>query len=446
MNKLIASIPLSGVERVEIVVTNCRKSLAEVKGETGADYVLNGGMWNGDGTPCPLLKVDGVWRSKRPWTAYGYAWDTGPDLHMTAQDEGKNFLTTTPLILAGRGISPLSYAAAQGGRRGRSAVGRMGDKLCLYCSADGSSGARTPEQLREELLSLGWDSAVMLDGGGSSQCDFAGEIVRASRKVHNWLCVYLKKGGTKPPEQEETVSKKIVCLDPGHGPGTVNGSPDGSYKEREFCWDMYGRIAKRLERAGVRVVCTRTEDTKPSLTERAGVSDRAGAACLVSLHSNAAGSGWSSASGLEIYTSAGPVTAPRNALATALVNAFHAAGVKLRSAPIVHNMDLTVLRKTAAPAALIEYGFHTNRTEVELLKDSKYRDKLAEATARGICAWLGIPYDVEKPVEDGDKPDPWAVSAWEKAAGRGVLDGTRPRDGLTRQELAAVLDRLGMLD
>ena len=33
----------------------------------------------------------------------------------------------------------------------------------------------------------------MLDGGGSSQCDFGGERITASRKVHNWICVYLKQ-------------------------------------------------------------------------------------------------------------------------------------------------------------------------------------------------------------------------------------------------------------
>ncbi|MBX6377125.1 MAG: N-acetylmuramoyl-L-alanine amidase [Clostridia bacterium] len=41
--------------------------------------------------------------------------------------------------------------------------------------------------------------------------------------------------------------------------------------------------------------------------------------------------------------------------------------------------------------------------------------------------------------------DPWAAGAWAKAVALGVLDGTRPRDPLTRQELAVVLDRLGLL-
>ena len=199
------------------------------------------------------------------------------------------------------------------------------------------------------------------------------------------------------------MSRKTVCLDPGHGPGCVNGAPDGSYKEQEFTWDLYTRIAPLLEARGVRAICTRTEDTSPSLTERAGVSNRAGADCYVSIHSNAAGNdGWYDASGLEIYTSAGPETAQRNVLASALVDAFRSAGVALRSSPIKHRM-YTVLAKTDAPACLIEYGFHTSKADVEKLKDSGCRDRLAEATARGLCAWLGAAW--QEPAEDASGLD-----------------------------------------
>lgn len=72
MSKLITYIPLSSVERIELRVTNCRKTLSQVKAETKAHYVLNGGMWNPDGTPCPLLKVGGRCSPARP----GVRWAT----------------------------------------------------------------------------------------------------------------------------------------------------------------------------------------------------------------------------------------------------------------------------------------------------------------------------------------------------------------------------------
>ena len=443
MSKLITYIPLSSVERIELRVTNCRKTLSQVKAETKAHYVLNGGMWNPDGSACPLLKVGGVMRSGTPWRAVGYAWDKGPDIHMTSGYEGAaNFIAVTALISSGKPVDKPSYGSAQGGKRGRSAIGLRGDSLALYCSSDGTDAA-TPEALRDELAGLGWSSAVMLDGGGSSQCDFGGERITASRKVHNWICVYLKQAGQAPPEQEDKpMSKHTVCLDPGHGPGNVNGSPDGTYKEWEFTWDIAQRVKPLLEAQGVGVVLTKTADNYPSLTERAETSNKAQPDCFVSIHTNAAGEGgWSSASGLEIYTSAGPMTAQRNVLASELVNAFHAAGVTLRSEPIKHEM-YTVLAKTDAPACLIEYGFHTNKADVEYLKDTKYRDKLAEATAKGICTYLNVNWKKDEPVSDWEQE---RDEAWQAAKEAGILDGTRPEDSVTRQELAVVLDRLNLI-
>ena len=439
MATAICGIPLSRIRRVEIYINESRNTLAEIKAATGADYVLNGGLFEGTKAVCHLKSAGKVWASD-PYTYWGYAWDTGPDMALVGVPApGKpNYICCVCLLRGGK-AERLIYGSDLAGRRPRSAMGLKNGDLCLYCSTDGA----TPEELQAELLDKGWESAVMLDGGGSSQCDLDGQIITASRKVHNLICVYLKK-----EEGDPMSDKKIVCLDPGHGPDTVNGSPDGSYKEKEFTWDLYERLRALLEDQEVEVVCARTEDTKPSLTARAEVSNAAGADCFVSLHTNAVGNGgWYDARGLEIYTSSGPMTAPRNVLATDLVNQFYAAGVILRSTPIVHRMDLTVLTKTDAPAVLIEYGFHTNREDVALLSDSAYRDTLALATAKGVCAWLGVDWkgDAET-VRPEDLPDPWAADAWTLAHYKGILDGTRPRDPVTRQELAVVLERLGLLD
>lgn len=392
------------------------------------------------------IMIGGNWGLKPKYHEYGFLIDESGRLTIGTEDQAvyDYAIGCPPVDINGR-----RYTDKDGGRNGWTYTGVKADGtvVVLLCSKD---TPETTDDLEEVLRARGCASILRWDGSWSSQGTLGPglNVTPSHRRIcRSWLLIFKREGVETPPDKEEKpVSKKIVCLDPGHGPDTVNGSPDGSYKEREFCWDMYERISKRLENYGVHTICTRTEDTKPSLTERAGVSNRAGSACFVSLHSNAAGSGgWSDASGLEIYTSSGPMSAPRNVLATDLVNSFHAAGVSLRSEPIKHNIELTVLAKTDAPAVLIEYGFHTNRTDVEYLKDSKYRDKLADATASGICAWLCVQYAVENPVEDVDKPDAWAAESWEKAKSKGVLDGTRPHDPVTRQELASVLDRIGAL-
>ena len=44
-----------------------------------------------------------------------------------------------------------------------------------------------------------------------------------------------------------------------------------------------------------------------------------------------------------------------------------------------------------------------------------------------------------------NEPDAWAKESWEKAVKKGILDGTNPRNPLTREQLSAVLFRLGLV-
>ena len=453
--KAICNIPLESIESVEVFVNQFRYSVDQVAAQAQAKrpdckvYVVTGGMWNADGSACPLLKADGKWISPQPWSSYGYAWDTGPDITLTLdRDARDNFWSTTCLIGHNGPIAEPSYdKTGQGGKRGRAGMGMRPGYLRLYASQDGTADARTPEALRDDMAADGCTSFVMGDGGGSAQCWFDGQAIPGDgRKCHNYIIVYAKKepAETPPEKEDKPVSKPIVCLDPGHGPGCVNGSLDGSYKECEFTWDLYTRLRPLLEEQGITVVSTREiESDYPGLSARASVSNRAGADLFVSLHSNAAGS---SARGFVAFTSAPPDTAARNKLAAAIIGRIRAAGVVIWGSGLAHEL-YTVLASTTAPAVLLEYGFHTNDQDVALLKDGSYRDKLAQATCAGICDYLGLA--VKEP--DGEsgqpnEPDSWAKEAWSKAAAAGVFDGTRPRDALTRQEAAVVLDRLGLLE
>ena len=44
-----------------------------------------------------------------------------------------------------------------------------------------------------------------------------------------------------------------------------------------------------------------------------------------------------------------------------------------------------------------------------------------------------------------NEPDAWAKESWEKAVKKGILDGTNPRSPVTREQLSAVLFRLGLV-
>lgn len=400
MSKCIAEIPLSQIERIA-VLTGSSRSLAQVKGS--ADYIINGGFYDmTTGKPTGHMKVDGKVLAKESWNCFGFRWDTGADIRMDVVPDsgGQNYLSGVELLTPGKGKdSKLSYLKEVGGTRGRSAMGIAGDKLILYCTGDGTKDAKTPEKLRDELVSIGCTRAIMLDSGGSSQCDFNGKTINSSRRVHNYLAVWLK---SKDPEGSvDTMSKKVV-IDPGHGVETAGKcSPDGKYHEHEFNLDVAQRLKAILTRHGVTAGLTRTTKADVTLAKRVEIANAIDDLDLfVSIHSNASGDGsnWTDPDGFGIYTSSEGDTAGRNIAAKAIIAKAKEAGITIWGDGLFHDSSLYVLRKTVAPAVLIEHGFHTNKAETELLKSSAYRDKLAVVDAKGILEYLGIPFK-EEPAE-----------------------------------------------
>ena len=182
-----------------------------------------------------------------------------------------------------------------------------------------------------------------------------------------------------------------VCIDPGHGPGSANKSPDGRYEEQEFAMDLAERIAAILKGSGVSVVLTRNREEFPSLSQRCLIANQdPGLKLFVSIHSNAAGGGgWQEASGHMAFTSKPGEQTDRNRAAWAILRRLMQAGIPLRKSCLQHQ-NFTVLTNTRAPAVLLEHGFHTSRQEVKRLLDPAFRQKLAQADALGILDYLGI--------------------------------------------------------
>lgn len=68
----------------------------------------------------------------------------------------------------------------------------------------------------------------------------------------------------------------------------------------------------------------------------------------------------------------------------------------------------------------------------------KYYSKLGYIHDRALELMNGD----SKPSVDANAPSSWAKESWAKAHELGLMDGTRPHDTVTREELAAVLVRL----
>jgi len=182
-----------------------------------------------------------------------------------------------------------------------------------------------------------------------------------------------------------------VCIDPGHGPGCAKQSPDGSYQEQEFAMDLALRVAVLLRGKGVTVSLTRGAEDYPSLRDRCRFANSIlGLSLYLSIHSNAAGGdGWSEAKGHLVFTSDPREGAARNRAAEAFLQRWEQAGISVGRSGLRH-YHYTVLSDTMAPAVLLEHGFHTNRAEVEQLKDGAFRACLAKADARAVLDFLGL--------------------------------------------------------
>jgi N-acetylmuramoyl-L-alanine amidase CwlA len=73
--------------------------------------------------------------------------------------------------------------------------------------------------------------------------------------------------------------------------------------------------------------------------------------------------------------------------------------------------------------------------------EKEFKGKIEDMTKEEVIKIIQE-YEAQK----AKKPvDSWAKSAWEKAKKKGVMDGTAPKSSATREQIAAILDRLGLL-
>ena len=76
-NEIAVSIPFDKIKRIQIYENPKGKSLATIMKETGADYAINGTLYNmrTRNAVCPL-RIDGVTKFAGPYKYFGYALDT----------------------------------------------------------------------------------------------------------------------------------------------------------------------------------------------------------------------------------------------------------------------------------------------------------------------------------------------------------------------------------
>ncbi len=206
----------------------------------------------------------------------------------------------------------------------------------------------------------------------------------------------------------------VVVIDPGHdlraNPATEPIGPASSTRkikdgggtrgigsgltEAELNLRVSLRLRSLLERAGVKVVMTRTRTAGTSIgnVARATIANRRGAALFLRIHADGSAdprvrgthtlhpalrAGWTD----DIYV---PSKRAARVVQSHLVRAlgFPDRGLQERS-------DFTGFNWADVPVVLVELGFMTNPTEDRLLATSAYQRRAALGLCRGTLRFLG---------------------------------------------------------
>lgn len=199
----------------------------------------------------------------------------------------------------------------------------------------------------------------------------------------------------------------IIVIDPGHG-GLDGGAKSvvSPMTEKSFTLDWALRLRNLLSTNGWEVYLTRTNDVEVTLADRVSFAEKVRADLFLSLHFNSAFPR-KEFMGLETYCLT-PQGLPSNLTRgyeddpTSVFPNNHYDEENFRLAANLHRellratggkdrgirraRFLSVLRGQQRPAVLLEGGYLSNPEEAALIATPSFRQKLAEAVARGLIA------------------------------------------------------------
>lgn len=207
-----------------------------------------------------------------------------------------------------------------------------------------------------------------------------------------------------------------VVLDPGHGGHDLGTSSAFGLHEKDVVLDIAKRLGELLTRElGAQVVYTRTEDVFVPLERRTELANSQKADLFVSLHANSSrlksiagpetfflhfaasreamelAAAENAASGRTVFELQDLVrqiamndkAAESREFATHVQTSLRSLGSSMKDRG-VKRAPFVVLIGASMPSILAEVGFLSNPREAALLKTPEYRQRVAQALARGI--------------------------------------------------------------
>ena len=207
--------------KAQIYYNSNKKTLSQIKKETGCTHAINGYLFNKKFQPLDYCVIDGKEISVSKYNDYGLCiYENKPEFCIYLKGEDKDFISGIPIIVGDnfvyRNLTPDVARKAQ-----RTAIGWTHDnKFVVFCC----SGSLTRDQLQVKMKSLGCYNALMFDGGGSTQCIFPKGKIYSSRRVPTLLLFWAKGYEKEDITSDNKGDSNIVSVN------VYNASTEGAKK------------------------------------------------------------------------------------------------------------------------------------------------------------------------------------------------------------------------
>jgi len=179
-------------------------------------------------------------------------------------------------------------------------------------------------------------------------------------------------------------NKFYVVIDPGHGGPDSGAIGIGGLRETDVVLDVSKIVTNILNKKGVKVKMTRTNEIDLDLGPRVSIANNAKADIFVSIHANASLGKKRNINGLETFYYSGWK-------GRLLAEKIQKQIIKVSPGSPdrgVRKGSYFVIKKTNMPAVLVEIGFVTGKLDGSRLSKDMHRERVAYAIARGILEYL----------------------------------------------------------
>ncbi|MBS4208994.1 N-acetylmuramoyl-L-alanine amidase [Bacillus sp. FJAT-50079] len=169
---------------------------------------------------------------------------------------------------------------------------------------------------------------------------------------------------------------KTIVLDPGHGGRDQGAEGANGTLEKELTLKTADMLARKLHKAGAKVIVTRDIDEYVSLNDRAYLAARHQADAFISLHYDSIKDKQVNGHTTYYYHSY------EKELAKAINQQIeHAVSLKNRG---TRHGNYYVIRENSQPSVLLELGYLSNPSEEKVISTKKFQNAVTDGIVKGL--------------------------------------------------------------